>query len=843
MAIPPRNPPVSFMERTRSPETDEARADMMADLEIEMPGSVVDLERPLPEGIEIEMEEDGGVTVDFDPDEGKGAVEAEFSANLAELMDDGDLGVLSNDLMAQFDSAKGSRGDWEEEYSKGLELLGFKYEERTQPFRGATGVTHPLLAEAATQFQAQAFNELLPAEGPVRTQVLGDRTREKQAQGKRVKDFMNYYLTNEMEEYTPEFDQLLFHLPLAGSAFKKVYFDESLGRPVSRFVPAENLVVPYDASDLATAPFVAQMVRLPWNDVRKMQVSGFYRDIPVQPAAAPADDTTEIEDMIRGQSPTNIDYDVTLLEFHVDLDLPGFEDRDEAGEETGIRLPYIVTVVQESGRVLAIRRNYREDDEMRRRIHYFVHFKFLPGFGFYGLGLIHTIGGLSRTATAALRQLIDAGTLSNLPAGFKVRGLRIRDDESPIQPGEFRDVDSPGGAIRDGLMPLPFKEPSATLFNLLGFVVQAGQRFATITDLKVGDGNEQAAVGTTIALLEQGTRVMSAIHKRLHYAMRQEFKILARVMAETLPPVYPYSVAGADQTVMASDFDDRVDIVPVSDPNIFSQSQRIALAQAQLQLAMQAPDLHDVYEAFYRMYDALGVRDVDRLLKPKDEGQPQPKDPAQENIDALNQVQLMAFEGQNHDAHIMAHLVFGSSPLVAQSVPVAVSLQKHVMEHAKFKAQERAMAEAMQMLGPRAAGQQMSPEIMMQIDGLVAQYIAQEMQALKELSAQISGMGEGQGPDPLVALKQQELTIKGQQVQAGIANDQAKLELDRLKVAERAREFDERMRQTEQLAREKLRAAAERETMRAQMQMATSQMSAAQRASAQMRVPNRSPAR
>ena len=843
MAIPPRNPPVSFMERTRSPETDEARADMMADLEIEMPGSVVDLERPLPEGIEIEMEEDGGVTVDFDPDEGNGAVDAEFSANLAELMDDGDLGVLSNDLMAQFDSAKGSRGDWEEEYSKGLELLGFKYEERTQPFRGATGVTHPLLAEAATQFQAQAFNELLPAEGPVRTQVLGDRTREKQAQGKRVKDFMNYYLTNEMEEYTPEFDQLLFHLPLAGSAFKKVYFDESLGRPVSRFVPAENLVVPYDASDLATAPFVAQMVRLPWNDVRKMQVSGFYRDIPVQPAAAPADDTTEIEDMIRGQSPTNIDYDVTLLEFHVDLDLPGFEDRDEAGEETGIRLPYIVTVVQESGRVLAIRRNYREDDEMRRRIHYFVHFKFLPGFGFYGLGLIHTIGGLSRTATAALRQLIDAGTLSNLPAGFKVRGLRIRDDESPIQPGEFRDVDSPGGAIRDGLMPLPFKEPSATLFNLLGFVVQAGQRFATITDLKVGDGNEQAAVGTTIALLEQGTRVMSAIHKRLHYAMRQEFKILARVMAETLPPVYPYSVAGADQTVMASDFDDRVDIVPVSDPNIFSQSQRIALAQAQLQLAMQAPDLHDVYEAFYRMYDALGVRDVDRLLKPKDEGQPQPKDPAQENIDALNQVQLMAFEGQNHDAHIMAHLVFGSSPLVAQALPVAVSLQKHVMEHAKFKAQERAMAEAMQMLGPRAAGQQMSPEIMMQIEGLVAQYIAQEMQALKELSAQISGMGEGQGPDPLVALKQQELTIKGQQVQAGIANDQAKLELDRLKVAERAREFDERMRQTEQLAREKLRAAAERETMRAQMQMATSQMSAAQRASAQMRVPNRSPAR
>ena len=369
MAIPPRNPPVSFVERSRSPESDEMRSDMMADLEIEMPGSAVDLERPLPAGIEIEMDDDGGATVDFDVDDRDTAVGAEFSANLAELMDDSDLGVLANDLMAQFDAAKGSRGDWEEEYSKGLELLGFKYEERTQPFRGATGVTHPLLAEAATQFQAQAFNELLPAEGPVRTQVLGDRTREKEAQGRRVKDFMNYYLTNEMEEYTPEFDQLLFHLPLAGSAFKKVYLDESLGRPVSRFVPAENLIVPYDASDLATAPFVAQMVRLPWNDVRKMQVSGFYLDVPVQPAAARADDTTEIEDMIKGQSPTNIDYDLTLLEFHVDLDLPGFEDRGEDGEETGIRLPYIVTVVEESGKVLAIRRNYREDDPMRRKIH------------------------------------------------------------------------------------------------------------------------------------------------------------------------------------------------------------------------------------------------------------------------------------------------------------------------------------------------------------------------------------------------------------------------------------------------------------------------------------------
>jgi hypothetical protein len=801
-------PTASFVERENdSPEYDQAAVD----LDIEMAGTAMAGGRPYVEGVDIEEEDDGSVVVDFEPGADYESDDGDFYRNLAEEMDDGDMGAVANDLLAQYESAKESRGDWEEEYSKGLELLGFKYEERTMPFRGATGVTHPLLAEAATQFQAQAFNELLPPEGPVRTQVMGEITKEKEQQSKRVREFMNYYLTNEAEEYTPEFDQMLFYLPLAGSTFKKVYFDENLGRAVSKFVPAENLIVPYDAADLETAPFVAQVVRMAANDVRKLQVAGFYRDVPVHPAQEKQSDISQVSDEISGTNPSMIDYDVTLLEFHVDLDLVGYEDRDGDGEETGIMVPYIVTICEDTGEVLSIRRNYREEDEKRRKIQYFVHYKFLPGFGFYGLGLIHTIGGLSRTATAALRQLIDAGTLSNLPAGFKARGLRIRDNDDPLQPGEFRDVDSPGGAIRDSLMPLPFKGPDATLFNLLGFVVQAGQRFATITDMKVGDGNQQAAVGTTVAMLEQGARVMSAVHKRLHYAMKQEFKLLARVMSEYLPQEYPYTVAGANQSVFAQDFDDRVDVIPVSNPNIFSQSQRIALAQTQMQLAAQAPDMHDMYEAFRRMYEALGVRDIDKLLKPK-ETEAAPKDPATENIDALNQVQLQAFEGQNHDAHIMAHLVFAASGTVAGAPMIAVSLQKHVMDHVRLKATEIVMSQVAQM---GQVNEQMQP----QIEGLIANQIAQELQNLKQVNAQI--MGEGQ-PDPLVALKQQELQIRAQKDQAEIQQDQAELQLDQQKFQQRAQEQQARLEQNRNLAIMKLEAQAERERNRlqAQMQMA-----------------------
>jgi hypothetical protein len=807
-----RAPTASFVEREND-DPDLAQAEI--DLDVAMPGALMASRVPFVEGIDIVEEDDGGVTVDFDPQDEEGD-EGDFGRNLAEDLDNGDLGSTASDLMAQYDSAKESRGDWEQEYSKGLELLGFNYQERTQPFKGATGVTHPLLAEAATQFQAQAFNELLPAEGPVRTQVMGELTKEKQAQSKRVKDFMNYYLMNEAEEYTPEFDQMLFYLPLAGSTFKKVYFDSNLDRVVSKFVPAENLVVPYDASDLETSPFVAQIIRMPWNDVRKMQVSGFYRDIPLHASTAKQDDIAEVEDKISGTSASMIDYDITLLEFHVDLDLPGYEDIGEDGEETGIRLPYLVTICEDTGDVLSIRRNYREDDPKRSKIGYFVHYKFLPGFGFYGLGLIHTIGGLSRTATAALRQLIDAGTLSNLPAGFKARGLRIRDNDEPLQPGEFRDVDSPGGAIRDSLMPLPFKGPDGTLFQLLGFVVQAGQRFATITDLKVGDGNQQAAVGTTIAMMEQGARVMSAVHKRMHYAMRREFKLLARVMKESLPQEYPYTVAGADQTIMAQDFDDRVDVIPVSDPNIFSQAQRIALAQAQLQLATQAPEMHDMYEALHRMYEALGVRDIDKILKPQEEQEAAPKDPATENIDALNQVQMQAFEGQNHDAHIMSHLVFGASGIVAQAPIIAVALQKHVMDHVRLKAVQTVMEQVTQMM----QGQEITPEIDVQVQALVAQQIAEDLQALRELNSQITG--EAGQPDPLIALKEQELQMRAQKDQAQIAIDQGELTLAQQKAEQRAQEQAQRMQQTRELTMVKLQATAERERMRvaAQLQMA-----------------------
>ena len=812
MARPPSNPSVSFVERENDDPEIQGLSD---DIDIEMPGTQM-LERENLDGIEIEQGDDGGVIVDFDPQAAEQEREEEFYTNLAENMDASDLGVVSNDLLGQYDSAKASREEWEQSYSSGLDLLGFKYTERTEPFRGATGVTHPLLSEAATQFQAQAFNEMLPPEGPVRTQVLGELTAGKEDQSRRVREFMNYYMTNVMEEYTPEFDQMLFYLPLAGSTFKKVYYDSNLDRVVSKFVPAENLVVPYDAYDLDTSPFLAQVIRQPWNDVRKQQVNGFYRDVELHPSQAPSTDAATQKDEIDGQMPSNIDYDVTLLEFHVDLDLAGYEDVDENGEMTGIMLPYVVTISEDSSQVLSIRRNWNEEDPNRRKIQYFVHYKFLPGFGFYGLGLIHTIGGLSRTATAALRQLIDAGTLSNLPAGFKARGLRIRDDDDPLQPGEFRDVDAPGGAIRDSLMPLPFKGPDATLFNLLGFVVQAGQRFATITDMKVGDGNQQAAVGTTVAMLEQGARVMSAVHKRMHYAMKQEFKLLARVMSESLPQKYPFSVAGGEETIMASDFDDRVDVIPVSNPNIFSQAQRIALAQTQMQLAAQAPDLHDTYEAFRRMYEALGVRDIDKILKPKVETEKTPTDPAQENINSLEQMQLRAFPGQNHDAHVMAHLTFGASAIVQQAPGVAVNLQKHVLEHLKLKAEERAMAEVQKL----APGQQMNADVEVMMQGLVAQFIAEELQAARQLSMAIAGGGENK-PDPLVGLKEKELQIRQQQVQANIAQDQAELQLDREKAAERAREFNARLQQQAELADDKLRASREREIMRLQTQLQT----------------------
>jgi len=786
------------------------RRDSLPPVELdEGEGAEVDIEEDVSvEGpdVNIQMEEDGGVVVDFDPTPDRG--EGDFYDNLAETLEDSELTRISSDLLGDYDNNKNGRKDWEEAYSKGLELLGFKYEERAEPFRGASGVTHPLLAEAVTQFQAQAFGELLPAGGPVRTEIIGRVTPEVENQAERVRHYMNYQLTCVMNEYTPEFDQMLFYLPLAGSTFKKVYYDDFLGRAVSKFVPAEQLIVPYTATDMETSENVTHVIQMTENELRKKQVAGFYLDVEVSASQTDPSEVKEEMDDIAGVTPSYMDTDITVLECHVNLDLEGFEDSAQDGEPTGIKLPYIVTVSEENGKVLSVRRNWKKDDPEKNKVQYFVHFKFLPGFGFYGLGLIHMIGGLSRTATAALRQLIDAGTLANLPAGFKARGLRIRNDADPLSPGEFRDVDAPGGAIRDSLMLLPYKGADQTLFQLMGFCVEAGQRFAAVSNLQVGDGNQQAAVGTTIALLEQGAKVMSAIHKRLYYAQKEEFTLLARVFGEYLPPEYPYEVVGGERSIKAKDFDDRVDVIPVSDPNIFSMAQRVTMAQTELQLAQSAPDLHNMYEAYRRMYTALGVRDVDAILKPAQEGEPEPKDPAIENSESLENLPLVVFEGQNHDAHIMAHLVFGSSGMVQQMPAVMMALQKHVMEHVSIKAKEQVA----QQIQQQAPNRQPTEEEIIQIESLVAELISQGMQEVKAVSMQISGGGGEQ--DPLIALKARDLEMRAQRDQNESLIDEQRLALEKEKTAINAKLGAERIQSTEDIAQARIDAAREREIMK-----------------------------
>jgi len=594
--------------------------------------------------VDIQKNDDGSADITFDPGTVNPGQDAGHFSNLADLLPDNVLDPLGSKLHTDYQDYKNSRKDWERAYTTGLDLLGFKYDDRTEPFKGASGATHPVLAEAVTQFQSLAYKELLPSGGPVRTQIIGMPTPPKEQQALRVKDYMNYQIMDQMKEYEAEFDQMLFYLPLAGSAFKKVYYDELMGRAVSKFVPADDLVVPYTATSLDDAESVIHMVRMSENELRKQQVAGFYRDIELSPGYLMETEVEKKERSLEGVSRGRDEKIYTLLECHVNLDIEGFEDIGQDGEPTGIELPYIVTVEEGSRQVLAIRRNYKQEDPLKLKIQYFVHFRFLPGMGFYGFGLIHMIGGLSRTATTALRQLLDAGTLSNLPAGFKQRGIRVRDEAQAIQPGEFRDVDAPGGNIKDAFMTLPFKEPSQTLLSLMGIVVQAGQRFAAIADMQVGDGNQQAAVGTTIALLERGSRVMSAIHKRVFVGLKQEFNLLAGVFKTYLPPEYPYDVVGAQRNVKVTDFDDKVDIVPVADPNIFSQSQRISMAQTELQLAQANPQLHNLYEAFYAMYSAIGVKEIDKILPPPP--QPTPLDPAVENIMALSNKPFQAFKGQ-----------------------------------------------------------------------------------------------------------------------------------------------------------------------------------------------------
>jgi len=758
--------------------------------------------------VEVTPDEEGGATVNFEPSAVNQAQSNTHFDNLADILPETVLDPVGIQLRQNFTDYKMSRKDWEQSYTNGLDLLGFKYDNRNEPFQGASGATHPVLAEAVTQFQALAYKELLPADGPVRTQVLGISNPAKEAQGQRVKDFMNYQLMDQMKEYEPEFDQMLFHLPLSGSTFKKVYYDDLLGRAVSKFIPADDLVVPYTATSLDDAEAVVHVVKISENDLRKQQVNGFYTDIELTKPVSDvnADKVVDKKRELEGTSKsTRTESVYTLLECHVNLDLEGFEDVGQNGEPTGIKLPYVVTVEEGSQKVLSIRRNYAPNDPLRNKVQYFVHFKFLPGLGFYGFGLIHMIGGLSRTATSALRQLLDAGTLSNLPAGFKQRGVRVKDDAAPIQPGEFKDVDTPGGNLKDAFVFLPYKEPSATLLQLMGIVVTAGQRFASIADMQVGDGNQGAAVGTTVALLERGSRVMSAIHKRLYVALKQEFKLLAKVFAQYLPPEYPYDVVGGQRNIKVQDFDDRIDILPIADPNIFSMSQRLTLAQTGLQLAMSNPQLHNLYMAFRKMYEALGIKDIDRILPPPPPNAP--KDPSLEHIDALGGKPFQAFPGQDHRAHVTAHLNFMSTNMVRNNPMVMASLQKNILEHISLMAQEQVQLEfneqiqQLQALQQQAAqnpqAQQQVQSITQQIEARKAVLIAEMTEDFMKEEKKITSQFDH---DPLLKLKSREVDLRAMENERKQQEMQKKTEIDQAKLVQNRDITDDKLEQDEELA-------------------------------------------
>jgi len=738
----------------------------------------------LPEGdVAVEMEDElpSDIDIEFDTETGEVVVnigaeddDVAYDSNLAEIIEPDVLQLISSDLMSLFDADKSSRKEWEEQYSKGMKMLGFTFEERTKPFKGACGVQHPLLTESIVQFQAQALKELMPAGGPVRTQVLGKETREKLMQADRVRDFMNYQITTVMEEYTPDFDQLLFYVGFGGSAFKKVYYDEAKGRMVSALVLPDNLYIPYTGSSvMSECQRITHRVPMSTNDYRKAVIRGQYLDTAQMTTAAETGQSIikKETDRTTGVDPTGVEEEICLLEFLVDLDIRGFEHKDEDGEETGIKLPYIVTIDEISQSVVGVRRNWKEGDPLFARKQYYVHYLLVQGPGAYGLGFLHLVGGLTKTATSALQQLVDAGTLANLPAGFKAKGARIANDDTPLSPGEFRDMDAGGAELSASLLPLPYKEPSQTLFALLGFCVDAGRRLASITDMQVGDSNQNAAVGTTIALLEKGSAVMSAIHKRLHYSQRMEFQLLAKGFADYLPAEYPYDVPGESRRIKAKDFDDRIDVLPVSDPNIFSVAQRITMAQTQLQLAQSAPQMHNMYEAYRRMYEAIGVRDIDTILNTQQVDKP--KDPASENAQALDGSPLKAFAGQQHDAHILTHILFGMSPMMQGMPNVAVTLQKHIFDHIRLKAEEEVEAELFQQYGT-------DPDQLissLQREAMIAIKVAQGFQEVKALQNQLMGPQT----DPLVELKKQELGQSAQRDQAKLQMDQQRLGLDQQK--------------------------------------------------------------
>tara|TARA_R100001126_G_scaffold85547_2_gene54079 strand:+ start:119 stop:2605 length:2487 start_codon:yes stop_codon:yes gene_type:complete len=701
-----------------------------------------------------------------------------FNMNLAEVLPEDILQNISNDLLSSIKSDKQSRSEWEKTYTDGLKYLGMKFDDsRSQPFEGSSGVIHPILAEAVTQFQAQAYKEMLPAKGPVKTEIVGARTVQTEDQAERVQEFMNYYIMNVMEEYDPELDQMLFYLPLAGSAFKKVYFDFVLNRAMSKFIPPEDLIVPYEAADISSAERITHAINMSSNEIKKQQLTGFYANVDIGSDGYQDDlsDVQEAIDDIQGISPTyKENRNRTVYEVHTVLDIEGYEDLDATGNPTGLKLPYIVTIEENSGVILSIRRNYLENDMLKNKINYFVQYKFMPGLGFYGLGLSHMIGGLSKASTSILRQLIDAGTLANLPAGFKARGMRIRDEDDPLQPGEFRDIDTTGGSLRENLIPLPIKEPSSVLMQLLGLLVDSGKRFAAIADMNIGDVNQAMPVGTTVALLERGTKVMSAIHKRLHYSQKLEFNLLAKVFGESLPPVYNYQVGSGSNEIKLQDFDDRVDIIPVSDPNIFSQSQRVTLAQELLQMVQSNPQVHGpmgIYEAYRRMYAALGVDNVDSLLMPPPDLTPQPVDAGLENANLLLGQPAQAFPEQNHQAHIETHRSLFFTSLVKDSPQVQALIISHCMQHLQFLAAQIAQEQMPEEVKLRIAEIQAQ---MQQVTPEEAQVIAQQIQMINEqyssaIMAQLANeflqsIGMSGGEDPLVDIRKRELDLRDKQL-------------------------------------------------------------------------------
>ncbi len=736
-----------------------------------------------PEAVSIETE-DGGMIFDFDPQDSLTGM-IPHDANLAEYIDDGELRGIATDLVGQYKSDKESRSDWERTYIEGLDLLGLKHEDRTTPWDGACGVFHPLLTEAVIRFQSQSIQELFPAAGPAKTSVVGVVTDEKQDQAQRVQDYLNYLLTERMSEYRTETERLLFSLPLAGSAFRKIYYDPNMSRPCSMFVPAEDFVVSYGASDLQTCERATHVMRRSANEVRKLQVAGFYSDVDLPAPSPDYDDIEKKYNELTGDSANyDLDYRHVLLEMNVHLDLPGFEDTVK-GEQTGIMLPYVVTIDLSSRTILSIRRNWYESDEQKMARQHFVHYQYMPGLGFYGFGLLHMIGGLAKSATSLLRQLVDAGTLANLPGGLKARGLRIKGDDTPIMPGEFRDVDVPGGSIGENISFLPYKEPSTVLYQLMGDIVEEGRRFASAADVKASDMNAEAPVGTTLAILERSMKVMSAVQARLHASMRSELRLLSNVVRDFGPETYPYDEN--KEPLVASDFDDRVDIIPVSDPNAGTMAQRIMQYQAALQLAQQAPQMYDMPQLHRQMLEILNIRDAEKLVPTDDDMTP--VDPITENMNIINGKPVKAFVYQDHESHIMAHKAMLEDPKVMELMSqspnaesAAAEMAAHVQEHLAFQYRLEIERElGFELPGPE---EPLPEDIEYRISRL-AGLAADQLKGRNQQEAQAAEQQQ-QAEDPILQMQQKELQIKEMEAQRRMQSDMGRLELDQQKAAVKA---------------------------------------------------------